>query len=149
MQHSPTLLYISLEMNYYVENIRADLVKSALRRAAEKGRNIAKLWPERSKGSTHPIHHLHLFCVSSFGSIKDWEVIQRKCSHVLKLYQLRYDSSSNKLGLTDKMMDADNVVNKEFSVDTLGANDYLPEEMEMSDLERIEPRMNFRTLLLS
>jgi hypothetical protein len=135
-------MYITLEMKNYAEKIGANVVKSVLRRAAEKGRNIAKLWPKGTIGPLLPIYHVHLFCVSSVAEIRNWGAIQSKCSHVLKLYQLCYNSSTNKLGLTDKfvMMDTDTTeddddINDELHADPVSESDFLAQDMEIDSCD--------------
>jgi hypothetical protein len=91
-------MFITLEMKHYAENIDGPTVKSVLKKAVTKGREIAKLWPQ---GCVNPIYHLHLFCVSSLADIKDWDLIRSKCAHVLKILQLTYDSTANSFGFKD------------------------------------------------
>lgn len=97
-ENSKCQLYITLEMKNHTVNVGAGVVAAVLRRAALNGRKIGLDWP-RSSG--HPVHHLHLLCVSSLAAVKDWDQIRSHCSHLMRVLKLTYDKEANIIGLRD------------------------------------------------
>jgi hypothetical protein len=92
-------LFITTEMKNYARKVDVGEVRRVLRKAILKGRKLADRWPKTE--STPLIHHLHLFCVSSLADIQDWASIRQNSSHVIRVLQLTYDNTANKLGLIE------------------------------------------------
>jgi hypothetical protein len=95
-------MFITMEMKNYARNVDVGMVRTVLRKAIVKGRKLADRWPKIKPPQTRlPIHHLHIFCVSSIADIKDWASIRENSSHVIRVLQLTYDNTANKLGLIE------------------------------------------------